>query len=455
MRELPRALRVAVSVVAGPIASAVLWSCMASAPPPSPAAMAAMTQQLFGGEMSLAREALQRHEWVAAQGHYQGVAEALPANDPMGAEARAGEAEIAFELGQYALAAQTAASVPVTSQFASKALETRGLAQLFSCDFDGATQTFYQLVQVNPASGLTWLGMTEAWTGEDANAHRELAKVVAQYGSSEDGPNARFYLAQLALWGRHAGPAQNELSELNAVNPGYLPDLENRAQNWLQRRTHLMRAYFTFDTLSRLDRMTGSPSTGVDDQNARTALGLLQQTPGACASQVQRLAAAAAHASDLADRGAVVAPPTDETPRVDPHAAIALVGNQIQFQNGFSINFAFGQDAVSNDSMPVIDQLVQLLGNPRYAWIHKIRLDGHTDNAGDPAANMALSERRVHRVGAMLVARGVDVSRLAFGWYGDTRPIDPTNTDAARALNRRVEIFVIDPPMFGGVRATP
>jgi outer membrane protein OmpA-like peptidoglycan-associated protein len=82
-----------------------------------------------------------------------------------------------------------------------------------------------------------------------------------------------------------------------------------------------------------------------------------------------------------------------------------------------------------------------------------VRLDGHTDDNGEASSNLSLSQRRVRRVGAMLVSRGVPADKLTYGYYGEGRPIDSAQTDEARARNRRVELFIIDPPMFGGVRA--
>ena len=139
-----------------------------------PNALAQQNSAFFQEQLRLAREALARQEWEAARQNLEGVVESLPATDPSGAEARAGLAQIAFELGDYARAAQVAAEVPTTSPFAISALESRGLAQLFSCDFDGATQTFYQLAQLDAPRGHMWLGVTFAWTGADANAEREL-----------------------------------------------------------------------------------------------------------------------------------------------------------------------------------------------------------------------------------------------------------------------------------------
>ena len=458
--------------------ASALWSCqsMGGTQRVDPNALAAQNSAFFQEQLRLAREALARQEWVAAQQNLEGVVESLPATDPSGAEARAGLAQIAFELGDYARAAQVAAEVPNDSPFAASALESRGLAQLFSCDFDAATQTFYQLAQVDAPRGHMWLGVAFAWTGADANAERELTTVVSSAGSTEHAPNARFYLAQLALWGRRAGPAQRHLGELQSASPQYLATLDQRAQNWLTRRAHLMRAFFSFDTLGRLHRMSSNNQAVSDDQHATQALAMLQQNPGACGEQVTRLAQA--RSASAADRDAFAAANrdndgdgvldardrcpneaetvngiADEDGCPESTAAIEVVGNQIRIRNGFAINFDVGRDSVVDSSRPVIEAIVTLLRNPAYNWIRRIRLDGHTDDVGETSTNLDLSQRRVRRVGALLVANGVPTDRLTFGFYGESRPVDMGTTEDARARNRRVEMFIIDPATFGGVRA--
>lgn len=462
----------------GAVASArALASCSAPPRPVDPMALARVNSAFYQEQLTRAREALARQEWETARQNLEGLVEALPPADPIGAEARAGLAQIAFELGDYRRAIQSAGEVPAGGAQSGQALEYRGLAQLFSCDFDGATQTFYQLAEADPPRGRVWIGVANAWTGAAANAERELTTVVDQYGQSEHSPNARFYLTQLAIWNRRAGPAQRYLGQLQSASSDYLPTLDSRAQNWLSRRTHLMRAYFTFDTLARIGRLTqAGQGAAAADQHADEAIGLLQQNPGACAEQVARLVSArqqgrgerAAFADtvrdtdgdgviDSRDRCVNEAETrnglADEDGCPEATSAIEVVGNQIRIRNGFSIVFGAGDDGVVQESMAVIDQIAQLLGNPQYSWIRRVRLDGHTDDVGEADANLQLSQRRVRRVGAMLVSRGVSADRLTYGFYGESRPIDPAATDEARARNRRVELFIIDPPMFGGVRS--
>lgn len=71
-------------------------------------------------------------------------------------------------------------------------------------------------------------------------------------------------------------------------------------------------------------------------------------------------------------------------------------------------------------------------------------LSGHTDNVGDKKMNMTLSLNRAKAVLDYLVnIGGIDVKRLTFKGYGDTKPKVPNDSDANRALNRRTEFKVI------------
>ena len=71
-----------------------------------------------------------------------------------------------------------------------------------------------------------------------------------------------------------------------------------------------------------------------------------------------------------------------------------------------------------------------------------ILIEGHTDNVGTNEYNMGLSQRRADAVGSFLRSAGVSSSRLITRWYGESQPKVENNSDANRALNRRVQ-FVI------------
>ncbi len=72
-----------------------------------------------------------------------------------------------------------------------------------------------------------------------------------------------------------------------------------------------------------------------------------------------------------------------------------------------------------------------------------VRIEGHTDGIGTLEYNQRLSERRARAVYDYFVAKGISPSRLQTVGYGKTRPIADNTTDEGRAINRRVELKVI------------
>lgn len=74
----------------------------------------------------------------------------------------------------------------------------------------------------------------------------------------------------------------------------------------------------------------------------------------------------------------------------------------------------------------------------------RILVAGHTDNAGDAAGNLKLSNARAAALRDWLIeASGIPATQFAVQGYGDTRPIAANDTPAGRAKNRRVEITLV------------
>ena len=71
----------------------------------------------------------------------------------------------------------------------------------------------------------------------------------------------------------------------------------------------------------------------------------------------------------------------------------------------------------------------------------RLEIQGHTDNVGQPAANLKLSQDRAASVKAYLVQTfGIDATRLTTAGFGASRPVAENTTDAGKAQNRRVEL---------------
>lgn len=69
-------------------------------------------------------------------------------------------------------------------------------------------------------------------------------------------------------------------------------------------------------------------------------------------------------------------------------------------------------------------------------------IEGHTDDIGSDAENLALSQRRVDVIMTFLTDRGVDAGRLTAVAKGESEPIADNASPEGRAKNRRIEISV-------------
>mgnify|MGYP006268057041 CR=1 FL=1 len=105
-----------------------------------------------------------------------------------------------------------------------------------------------------------------------------------------------------------------------------------------------------------------------------------------------------------------------------------------------NVFFDSGSAALRPESIPELDRLKAFMeDNPERGII----INGHTDNVGEAADNLALSEARAKAVRDYLASYGINPIRLGYKGYGESRPIAPNDTPAGRALNRRTEFEVV------------
>ena len=71
-----------------------------------------------------------------------------------------------------------------------------------------------------------------------------------------------------------------------------------------------------------------------------------------------------------------------------------------------------------------------------------IEITGHTDNAGDEASNLLLSQARVDAARDAMIEQGGDPDRITAIGKGETEPIADNSTPEGRQLNRRVELQI-------------
>jgi len=103
----------------------------------------------------------------------------------------------------------------------------------------------------------------------------------------------------------------------------------------------------------------------------------------------------------------------------------------------YGINFDTGKATLRGDSQAVLQEVRKLAAaHPEL----KLLIEGHTDNAGNAAANRKLSEQRAAAVKAWLVGNGVKDAQLSTAGLGDTKPVADNASEEGRAKNRRVEL---------------
>ena len=71
-----------------------------------------------------------------------------------------------------------------------------------------------------------------------------------------------------------------------------------------------------------------------------------------------------------------------------------------------------------------------------------INVYGHTDNVGTAAANKKVSDQRASSVAKYLSTKGIASERIVAEGLSFDFPVADNNTEAGRAQNRRVEIYI-------------
>jgi outer membrane protein OmpA-like peptidoglycan-associated protein len=101
-----------------------------------------------------------------------------------------------------------------------------------------------------------------------------------------------------------------------------------------------------------------------------------------------------------------------------------------------AVQFETAKATLKAESFTVLNQIASILSRyPDY----NLTISGHTDSQGEDSANMELSEKRAKACYEYLITEGIDVERLKYVGFGETKPISSNETANGRALNRRVE----------------
>jgi OmpA-OmpF porin, OOP family len=101
--------------------------------------------------------------------------------------------------------------------------------------------------------------------------------------------------------------------------------------------------------------------------------------------------------------------------------------------------FSTGSATLQPQSLEQLNNIAAIL--KAYPSTH-LTIGGYTDNTGDAASNLKLSQGRADNVTAELVKLGVAKDRLVAKGYGEEHPVADNSTEAGRAQNRRISMLV-------------
>ena len=106
-----------------------------------------------------------------------------------------------------------------------------------------------------------------------------------------------------------------------------------------------------------------------------------------------------------------------------------------------NITFDTNEAYIKSSFQPVVVSIAKVLKEYDKTLI---QVNGYTDNTGNNAINLPLSQRRANAVADFLKVQGVAANRIIATGYGAANPIASNATAAGREQNRRVEIVLIN-----------
>lgn len=180
---------------------------------------------------------------------------------------------------------------------------------------------------------------------------------------------------------------------------------------------------------------------------ARISLGTLaliavaQLSVSACTVRVNGAGEPKTPAAEPAPAPTPTTAPT-QTPPPAQASGVKAEGDSIKLPGNIVFDTAKATLKEGSGSEVVLEQLrLFLLQNPR---ITKIRIEGHTDNVGQPADNLELSGQRALTIKRWLIAHEIPKERLIAVGFGQERPIASNATEEGKAQNRRTEFKIAE-----------
>ena len=111
----------------------------------------------------------------------------------------------------------------------------------------------------------------------------------------------------------------------------------------------------------------------------------------------------------------------------------------------YKIIFELGADDIAPEGYVRLAKTASLMKeNPNM----EVTITGHTDNVGQAAYNVTLSQKRADFAKKFLVGMGIAPGRITSIGKGSEEPVADNDSEAGRLMNRRVEVVLNIPNEF-------
>lgn len=276
-------------------------------------------------------------------------------------------------------------------------------------DIAGRTRTALQTAGLDPRSAVAVEGRTVILSGEVPDVYTR-ARMRAIAGSIRGVREVCDQLTVAPLLARPL-PSAEAASPAAAPEPAPLPD-----------GAPAPAAAEAAPRAVRKEALAVSPSDPSADNAAAASAPSLSALPAPVY---------AALGSALREQPSV--PPESPAARSEPEPPPSPAGLPL-------LHFEFGGTRLTPESELRLRDIVEVLRKRPEA---RIEVAGHADSVGPRSFNQRLSLRRARTVADRLVAAGIDGARLQTSGYRDSRPLTDNHSRKGRAMNRRVELILI------------
>jgi len=133
-----------------------------------------------------------------------------------------------------------------------------------------------------------------------------------------------------------------------------------------------------------------------------------------------------------------------ETVASDENVVVAKSSSELmadQQAKYSSIYFDFDKFNIKPSMQDRVSQSAKVTNNSASAY--SVKLEGNCDEWGSDEYNFALGLKRANSVKKVLIAEGVESSRISMISYGESNPVCMDKTDACWAKNRRVDFSLL------------